>query len=146
MFYLAWAMMLTHYVSFVQISSENASKQEVSSHFWYCIVIFSLLFFLFVFLFARAHSHVLFSFIWPNIFNNLIRTFSLNKYLLLRKITERDFFSLLHGTNDFQLLYYILIICCCVCWMHWSYMIYIAYWIESCWKCCVWLDQLAHRQ
>lgn len=58
---------------------------------------------------ARTHSLVPFSlFGQTHSQYNLIRTFSLNKYLLLREITEKDFFFWSFAANKWFQLFYII--------------------------------------
>lgn len=75
-----FGMMLAYYVHFG--STSNALKGDLN-HFWYCIVR------------CQAHSLVL---VGHQILVISFSYFSLNKYLLLHKITENGFFF----TNDFN--------------------------------------------
>lgn len=87
-------MMLTHYVSLEFIILKCIEKRSLEPFLiLYLVMLFSFFSPFSSSLCARAHSLVPFSLFGQTYSQyNLIRTFSLNKYLLLREITEKDFF------------------------------------------------------
>lgn len=132
----AWAMMLTHYVSLEFIILKCIEKRSLEPFLiLHLVMLFSFFSPFSSSLCARAHSLVPFSLFGQTYSQyNLIRTFSLNKHLLLREITEKDFFfDRLLRTNDFNfsILFFSFL-------RLWSHDI-----SPNIRKCCVRLDQSA---